>query len=197
MYLFQITSNRVSHLTRFYPLFVSLILFTIVTSVNCRQSQKEGDSHIVLYASLEEEEKLLLIKYVPLGITYEDVKDRFPEISNLRSEGGGIDTACISLCEAFAPVSILNRKANIEFNFSQNKLYSYYYWLEKLDCQTANGVYQKLQKFYSDHYGKYHEEEESEPGYSSKSSSWKHDGINFGMANNIYPDGCVIAWGYQ
>lgn len=146
---------------------------------------------------MKDEEKLLLIKYVPLGISYEEVKRKFSEVSDLRGEGGGEDLAGRGLQEAFVPISILNRKANIEFNFEYNKLYSYYFWLEKLDCQTARKVYQELQKFYSDHYGKYQEEEESELGYSNKSSYWNHVDFNFGITNNIYPDGCVVAWGYQ
>lgn len=101
------------------------------------------------------------------------------------------------LFEASAPISILDKKAKIEFNFKYNKLYSYYFWLEKLDCPTSDSIYQQLQKFYSRHYGKFHEEQESEPGFSAKSSFWNTSNFSFGITNNIYPDGCVVAWGYQ
>ena len=146
---------------------------------------------------LKDKQKLLMIKYLPLGASYEEVRMKFPGVSDLEPEGRGEILAGWGLFEAFAPIVILNRKAILEFNFKDNKLYSYYFWLEKLDCITAGEVYQTLQKFYSDHFGKCREEQESEPGYSAVSSYWHCGDFDFVITNNIYGDVCVVAWGYQ
>jgi hypothetical protein len=181
----------------FLRLSIWLFLFTILLPLSCCQNRIAGRYQTNLPVSLKDDQKLLLIRYLPLGASYEEVQKKFPQVSDLRPEGRGEILASLGLFEAFAPISILNRKATLEFNFKHNKLYSYYFWLEKLDCTTAGKVYQRLQKFYSAHFGKYHEEQESEPGYSLISSYWYCDNFNFGIANNIHGDGCILAWGYQ
>ena len=43
-------------------------------------------------------DELLLINKIPIGITYEEVKDVFPNISELRGEGRNLYDAKVDLC---------------------------------------------------------------------------------------------------
>ena len=140
-------------------------------------------------------DELLLINKIPIGITYEEVKDVFPNISELRAEGRNLYDAKVDLC-------ILNNKAKIEFNFkaykNNNMLYSYYYFIDSLDSDIADSLYLLLKNFYKEHYGNSSEGKELDPaGFYNITSFWRTKEFSVGLTNNVYHNYNVLGWGFQ
>lgn len=139
--------------------------------------------------------ELLLINKIPIGITYEKVKNVFPNISELRMESE-------NLYDAKVEINILNHKAKIEFNFksykTNNMLYSYYYFVDSLDADIADSLYMLLKNFYKGYYGNSFEETELDPaGFSNITSVWKTKDFDIVLTNNIYKNYNIVAWGFQ
>jgi len=140
-------------------------------------------------------DELLLINKIPIGITYEEVKNVFPNISELRVEGG-------NLYDAKVDFFILNNKAKLEFNFKAYKnnitLYSYYYFIDSLDNDIADSLYLLLKKFYNEHYGNSSEGKELDPaGFYNITSFWRTKEFSVGLTNNVYHNYNVLGWGFQ
>ncbi|MBO8128532.1 MAG: hypothetical protein H0Z39_04940 [Peptococcaceae bacterium] len=198
-----------------YSLYAILCLLLLVISIPLTGCQNQADSEYkaasqsqntddnndtapVLYTLRTDEEKLLLINYLPLGASYEEVKSLFPTVSELMPEGDLESLGKRGLYEAFLNIHIFDREAKLEFNFKDNRLYSYYFRLDELDKTVSTELYQHLQEFYTTYFGKYTEEQQSEGGYHSLSSSWSADKFELGATNNVYTeDKCILSWGFQ
>ena len=146
-----------------------------------------------------DDEKLLLINYLPLDITYEEAKFRFPNISETRNEGNSDLLGKNGLTEAFINIEIFDLNAKVELNFKNNKLYSYCYFLMDIDLSLSSTIYDKLKSFYSKHYGEFEEDNESEHNYLGYHCRWKMKDFEFGITNNVYEynNTATLGWGYQ
>lgn len=145
---------------------------------------------------LSNDQKLMLIEEVPLGLTYDQVQQRFPDLGAQQSEGSG---ATAHLTEAHLQTDVMDREALIEFNFENDRLYSYYYRIDSLDCAEGDSLYAELRDFYAGYYGDLREEEEDEGGYSARSSYWRMDEGQQGGAVTLsrQADECRLGWGFQ
>ena len=148
---------------------------------------------IIPITHLNEDQKLLLINQIPIGSSYSEISEIFNDISELK-----VEHSTNNLNEATATVKILGYNASIEFNFKGKSVYSYYYKIKDLEKNTADSLYLFLQNFYTEHYGSFSEEKETESSASSSVSSfWKLEKFSVSMTKNIYPDFVILAWGYQ
>jgi hypothetical protein len=144
-----------------------------------------------------DEEKLLLINSVPLGIGYEDVKSRIPETGEMSIEAYSEYMHRQGLARASVDMRVLDRDAKLEFNFENNNLYSYYYRVEGLDEGAASGLYGRLQAFYSERLGKPREEQQADGDTRSRSSYWSAEKYHVVMTDTALPGGRILSWGFQ
>ncbi|HYP30087.1 MAG TPA: hypothetical protein VE262_25505 [Blastocatellia bacterium] len=144
-----------------------------------------------------DEEKLLLIDLVPLGIGYEDVKSRIPETGEMNIEAYSEYMQRQGLARASTELRVLDRDAKLDFNFENNNLYSYYYRIEGLDEAAASELYSRLQAFYSGRFGKPREELQAEGGARARSSYWSADKYHVAMTDSLHPGGHTLSWGFQ
>lgn len=145
---------------------------------------------------LTDEQKLMLVEEIPLGSTYEEVRQQYPSVGPEEPEGQG---ATAHLSQAHLPVEVMDRDALIEFNFDEQELYSFYYRIDSVDCNEGEELYRELQSFYTDYYGDARQEEEPEDGYVATSSYWRMGEAQGGVALTLgRQDGiCRLGWGFQ
>jgi hypothetical protein len=144
-----------------------------------------------------DEEKLLLINSVPLGIGYEDVKSRIPETGEMSIEAYSEYMHRQGLARASTDMRVLDRDAKLEFNFENNNLYSYYYRIDGLDEGAASSLYGRLQAFYSERLGKPREEQQAGGDARSRSSYWSAEKYHVVMTDSAQPGGHILSWGFQ
>ena len=144
---------------------------------------------------MSDEDWLLLPGRVPSGITYEETKELFPNLGELMTEGGGCLDPVPGLFEAHLSITIFDRAAKIEFNFSKNSLYGYGFRIWDIDSVTAEPLYAHLKDFYSKRYGKYRETTD-EGNWLSKQCFWNIGDITVGIVMNIYSvNNAYVGWG--
>jgi hypothetical protein len=145
-----------------------------------------------------DERRLLLGRLLGMGRTYEEVRQQFPTAGPLQSEGAtGVETAP-ALAESRVPIRLLGRRAVLELNFEENRLYSYYFVMDDLDCARADALYASLQDFYAEPYGTYREETDTESAQGPATSSyWSVGRLGLVVTSRQYGDTCRLAWGYQ
>jgi len=112
--------------------------------------------------ALSDNEKLMLIKELPFVVTYEEVKQKSPDVGPNKPEGHPEVEINEGLTEATVPTNVLGYKAELEFNFEDNKLYRYGFSVEFNDKTGAENLYTKLQEFYTREYGAYMVEKQAE-----------------------------------
>lgn len=144
-----------------------------------------------------DEDKLMLIRLVPLGIAYEDVKSRIPETGEMSIEGYSEYMQRQGLTRASADMRVLDRDAKLEFNFENNNLYSYYYRVEGLDERASSELFGVLQAFYSERFGKPREEHRAEGAARARSSYWSAEKFHVVMTDSAQPGGHSLSWGFQ
>lgn len=142
-----------------------------------------------------EEERLLLVDEVPLGLSYQEVRARLPALGPLRSEvpGAGPDR----LTEADLSTRVLDRTARLEFNFRRDTLYSFYFMVSEVGCPDARSLYERFQEFYAARYGAPQEEVLREPGYEARSSFWRADDFEVVGTLGVQAETCRVGWGFQ
>lgn len=190
-----------------------LIIFAIASLAACRSGdrsdeQSQNNNRQSVQSAADEvqgepaslatdEEKLLLIRSLPLGISYEDASKRIPDLGELEIEGYSEYLHQQGLAKAFTEMSVFDRQARLELNFENNILYSYYFRLAGLDRDTAGDLYRRLQSFYSERYGKPREEQQAEGAIQNHSSFWSNDTFSVVMTASAQPDQSILSWGFQ
>ena len=155
---------------------------------------KEGPSDSL---SLDHNQ-LLLIKRIPIGATYEQVKSVVPTLGKLLPEGRSEHQGKRGLFEALTQINILDQEATLEFNFEYGELYSYFYSIKDLDKVVAEDLYARLQGFYRSQFGDFEYSVDSDPaGFRVEMSIWDLADFRVGVANNIYSSSCVLSWGFE
>lgn len=145
-------------------------------------------------AALTEAEKLALIERLPLGLSYAAVRSRFPEVGPQRAEVGGAG----ALTEAEAPLTVFSRAGVLNLNFQNDALYSYYFALDSLACDSAEVLYDRLQAFYDGPFGAGREEAvDEQPGYRQRTRYWTADTLEVTATLGMQGAACRLAWGYQ
>lgn len=146
---------------------------------------------------MTDEEKLLIYKIIPKRISYQETKAIFPGMGELKTEGDGTMEPKYGLYESNLSLSVLGRQARLEFNYENDSLYAYYFFISNVDSLAAEQIYIELRNFYELRFGAYAEERETRQ-YIYESCFWESDTLNFGISKSIYTkDNAIIGWGFQ
>ncbi|MFN6947074.1 MAG: hypothetical protein ACK4ND_19175 [Cytophagaceae bacterium] len=157
---------------------------------------EDGEEDVVrLILSKKDEQFLSLIDSISLGSTYNDVKKRYSELGMQRPEGNMAENARRGLTEAHLKTSLLDRQGNIEFNFKNDSLYSFYFTITEPDFEKGDIIYAGLQNYYSEKIGSCIEETAEEYNRYSKSCFWENNKYDAAMTYNLNSNS--ISWGIQ
>lgn len=143
-------------------------------------------------AQTAEPDELMIVERLPLGLSYDEVAARFPGVSPLRSEG-----TAPSLREATLDRRVFDRRAVLELNFDADRLYSYYFRLDSLVCDSARVLYDRLQEFYDGQFGVGREETQQEGAYEATSRYWRADTLGVSATLGQQSGFCRLSWGFQ
>ena len=174
--------------------YVFLIMYLLLALQTCqKKDSKNAGQEVSKIVLTSDRDKLLIIEQLPLGSSYSDVQQIFPDLSELEP-----DHAFTNLNQAKTGIVIMDHQATIEFNCKFDRVYSYYFAIHDLDKKSADSLYYYLQSFYTDIYGDFTEERERESlGYSSMSSYWTAPQYDLVVSCSIYPHNCSLSWGFQ
>jgi len=178
---------------RLAPLAATSALILVIL-FGCKKG--EGTDGLRLDTLSSDRDKLLLIQKLPLGLTYDEVKQRLPSMGALKPEGG-MEPGNSGLEEAWDEMIVLNRKASLECNFNTGRLYSYCFSVEKLQDPDARAFYRELQRFYTMQFGNYHEEHQNEEGRLLSSSLWSSDSFGIVATLSGSDEEFRVSWGFQ
>jgi hypothetical protein len=163
---------------------------------NAPSAVKEGEDEKIRLVLTNEDDKLLSwVDSIPLGITYSQIKSLMPNIGMQRPKGNNEQLAKQGSTEARLKINLLHRKGNIDFNFKNDTLYSFFYTLTEADFEKADDIYYGLQNFYSKKIGPCVEDKVEEYNRYSKSCLWESTKYNATMTYNLNSN--IISWGIQ
>lgn len=137
------------------------------------------------------DDRLLLYRQIPIGVSYQELKAALPGLSSLRREAGD------DLFEATVAFDVFGYPGRVEFNFKNERLYNYMYSATANDAVATEALYRQLQAYYSGHFGAYEEERVREsPHYAVVSSHWQAEHIALSLVHNITPGSHLITWSF-
>lgn len=135
------------------------------------------------------DDRLLLYRQIPLGVSYQALRAALPDLSSLRHEAGS------DLTEAIVTFDVFGYPGQVEFNFKNEQLYSYQYSATLKDAAEMEALYTQLQSYYSGHFGAYQEERVRESShYAVVSSHWQGEKVEVAVVNNITPGSYLLTW---
>lgn len=109
---------------------------------------------VSLRAIIAKESEILTINKLPLGSSYENVKEVYSEVSPLQGQDGYLDASKAVFTEAICKINALDYPAVIKFKFHENKLYSYYFTFKDLDKVMSTKLMKEIEKVFTPVYGK-------------------------------------------
>lgn len=143
---------------------------------------------------MNDQAKTYLIDKLPLGSTYQTVKQKLPQISELQPQAGFADLADRGLTQAFVMTTVFNRETKLVFNFKNDQLYALNFNIENLDAQTSADLEKQVIVWFT---GKYGPSDQQKPDWKGVPSlvppSWTINGIQAGV-NYTHN---TLTWGYQ
>jgi len=142
---------------------------------------------------LTDRDLLMLIEHLPMGAGYDRVIELFPRVSSPEPA----THAQLDQARSEVEVVVLNQVTTLEFNFMGDRLYSYFFHAQPLDCTDARSLHERLTDFYSDAFGPGTEEEQVEPGYTSRTTLWRTDDVEVAVTHGRQADECRVGWGFQ
>lgn len=168
----------------------SVLLFS-----GCMQEKKYAGPMLDTGAS--DRDKLLMIRHLPLGLPFEEVRVRFSVITPLGPEGGMSGSSEHRLEEARTTLKVLNHETTLELNFENNRLYGFVFSVAGLDSLRADLLRSELQRFYTMEFGNYHQEFQSEGSYRSETSIWTTPDTEVGLTLSVSSGEFLVTWGFQ
>lgn len=136
---------------------------------------------------------LILADQLALGASVEQMREVLPASAMAEDEM----TPDSQATRATAPYHLFGRPGEIEMNFDDGLLASYYFRLDPLDCAEADSLYARVQEVYGERFGPPQEEEQDEGGYRARSSFWRADSLGVSATRGEQAGQCRLAWGFQ
>lgn len=166
-----------------------------VTKAPPKTEQEEEEALVKL--DLKEEDKGLLHKLdtISLNSSYQKVKESFPGVKGVGPEGGSKALADQGLTETKASAQFMEYPAEVEFNFKNDSLYSYYIMVHEPDPERSDSLYQGIHDYYVEKHGPCVEEKVEEETHFFQSCSWELDDRTIVITYNM--NSGTITWGYQ
>lgn len=136
---------------------------------------------------------LILADQLLLGASIEEMREVLPASAMAEDEL----TPDTLATRATAPYHLFGRPGEIEMNFADGLLASYYFRLDSLGCASADSLYARVQAVYGERFGPPQEEEQDEGGYRARSSFWRADSLGVSATRGEQGGQCRLAWGFQ
>ncbi|MFZ1948310.1 MAG: hypothetical protein WAW06_12240 [bacterium] len=194
---------RHRRMMRTFALFLALILSSVLLFAigGCSRGEETKrnpqTSQGSLLASMSDQEKLLLIQRVPLGVTYSRVHEIIADLGPQRPEAPVGTPGMADLTDASVSVQVLGHSTQLEFNFQRDTLYSYYYGPLEVGAAVGDSLFQYLCSFYSSQYGPPIAEDAEDTPYFEKSRQWPRIGYVADVGNSIADTVRILGWGFQ
>ncbi len=136
---------------------------------------------------------LILADRLLLGASIEEMREVLPA-SVMAEDEPMPDTLAT---RATAPYHLFGRPGEVEMNFDDGHLLSYYFRLDPLGCASADSLYARVRAAYGERFGPPQEEEQDEGGYRARSSFWRTDSLGVSATRGEQAGQCRLAWGFQ
>jgi hypothetical protein len=142
----------------------------------------------------QDEKLLMLNEKFPPGTNFRKIHDEFG-IKGVRPEGGLDDLAAQGLTESKTKTTFLNKNIEIEFNFKNDTLYSFYYTLTEPNYNEAEKLYKGIKQYYNKKLGPAVTPPVEEDTRDVRTCYWLEK-FPYGVLNYNVNTG-QISWGFQ
>ncbi len=136
---------------------------------------------------------LILVDNLPLGGTVDQMREVLPAFMMTEGEGAVEN----DMEQAIAPYTVFGRPGEVELNFDEGHLVSYYFRLDTLACPSADSLYRRVQTAYGERFGAPREDTQDEGGYRAQSSYWVGDSLGASVTRGEQAGRCRLMWGFQ
>lgn len=168
------------------------LLFGFMLIPGC--GKRSGTPAVRVDTLSTEQDQLLMINYLPLDLSYREVKERFPSLGEVQAAtvpGGtltGTATGKIKTPGGYESIA--------ELDFERNAL-TRYSFLVIAESVVTTTMYQRLQSFYTMRYGNYHQELREEGAQRWGRSYWTSD--IFAVVVTLQDSAGVhsLRWGFE
>lgn len=139
--------------------------FSILTVGLLLESSAEKPPHD--FATMTDEQKLLIIDWLPLGSRFEDLHERVPNAPDPISEGWRL---------TFKD-SLFGQPATFEMNYKNERLYSAFWFSKALfDSAASDSLQAEVSRIYSKRFGSSNTFEGWDAEYAERTHSWCWNG---------------------
>ncbi|MBX9851546.1 MAG: hypothetical protein K2X86_07275 [Cytophagaceae bacterium] len=153
------------------------------------------ETKVDLGLSKEDQNLLMLSETFPMGTHFKSIHSKMPEFKGIRPEGGSDDLAAQGLTESKNKVTFLGKPADLEFNFKNDSLYSYYFTITETDFNKSEKLYRGIKQFYNKKIGQGKEIGAEEETRDKKTCVWTEKS-SYGILTYNLNTG-LISWGFQ
>lgn len=153
------------------------------------------EAPVDLSMTKEDIQYLSLHDIFPMGSNYETIHKRIPALKGIRAEGGSDELAAQGLTEAKTKITMLRKPTDVEFNFRNDSLYSFYYTITEHDYNKANKIYKGIQQFYNKKLGQGRQLTAEEETRHLQTTVWTAT-FPYGVMTYNTNTG-MISWGFQ
>lgn len=136
---------------------------------------------------------LILVDNLPLGGSVDQMREVLPAFQMTEGEAAVEN----EMEQATAPYTVFGRQGEVELNFDEGHLVSYYFHLDPIACASADSLYGRVQTAYSERFGTPQEDTQNENGYRAESSYWIGDGLGARVTRGARGEQCQLKWGFE
>ncbi|MFN0157469.1 MAG: hypothetical protein ACKVRP_05270 [Bacteroidota bacterium] len=156
---------------------------------------RQSESHPPRVDTLSvEREQLLMINHLPLGLSYNDVKLRFPSLGEVRN-GSAPGQALTGIASGTMRV-MTGWDAIVEMKFEDDALIRYSFVITG-DSMTSATTYGRLQSFYTMQFGNYHQELQENGDQRLMRSYWTSDVFAVVVVSRDSSGNHSLSWGFE
>ena len=153
------------------------------------------EAKVDLGLSKEDQNLLMLSESFPMGTHFKAIHTKMPEFKGIRPEGGSDELASQGLTESKNKVTFLGKSVDLEFNFKNDSLYSYYFTITETDFNKAEKLYKGIKQFYNKKIGQGKEISAEEETRDKKTCVWVEKSPYGVLTYNLNTG--LISWGFQ
>lgn len=167
-------------------------------TVNDKPKQPKIDEYneekVDLGLSKEDEKFLLMVEKFPFGTNFKKIHDELG-IKGIRPEGGMDELAAQGLTESKMKKVLMNKNVDVEFNFKNDSLYSFYYSFTENDFNKGEKLFKGLKQFYNKKLGTAEIPPAEEETRHIRTCLWREKAPYGVLSYNVNTG--LISWGFQ
>jgi hypothetical protein len=174
---------------------------TVTVQTDTSNKNIEEDSVVIdetevkIYPLSQEDKNILELLYaIDMNFSYMKVKEKYKALKGIRPEDKKDELANEGYTESVCKQNIFGGTSNVEFNFKNDSLYSYFFTYTDKDSDKAEQIFQAIKKHYSAKLGQAQLEKVEEENHYNQNYIWPSKKsvtpyLNFNLNNN------TIVWG--